>query len=131
MKAKFFVDMPTPAGVTDEPIRFMTRARNACCKRDLASSPRPRRQASLVEARHRLRVRRGDSVGKACSAIGKDGMTSRFVPPFKSRRRSLESFGLRTIICSACGQIHPLSADEPDPHVCSNCGKPLQGVDEK
>jgi ribosomal protein L37E len=58
-------------------------------------------------------------------------MTARYIPPFKSRRRSLASFGLRTIICSACGQIHPLSADEPDPEVCSNCGLPHQGVEDR
>jgi len=50
---------------------------------------------------------------------------ARFVPPFNTRRRSLESFGLRTAICEHCGQIHPLSVGDPEPDVCSGCGRLL------
>ena len=50
---------------------------------------------------------------------------SRWKPPFNSRLRSLDSFGLRNIVCADCGQCHPLSANEPKPEYCSSCGKKL------
>lgn len=58
-------------------------------------------------------------------------MARKFVPPFNARPLTLDRFGLRVVICPACGQIHPLRTGgpgiepEPAPASCTNCGRPL------
>jgi len=41
-------------------------------------------------------------------------------------QETLESFGLRVIICVICEQIHPISTGEAVPTVCISCGNVLE-----
>ena len=158
MKAKFFIDMPTPAGVKDDGFALydsgeqrlrwsvpfplpaigvsiyitmnsigwavegffaedgylgvMTKAENPRggsasrgSERRAAIRPRLPSGSSLASAVSSVRKSRWNNHG--CTATDKDSMTARFVPPFKSRRRSLESFGLRTIFARRAGRSIP------------------------